>query len=100
MKIRGAINYEREGINPLHIGQSMKNIMGKALVQAHNDLQEVGCPVSNVHYEDLTRNPIETIRHLYQEFGWIFTENYERILRDYLAKDTIKRQQKAQEIQL
>lgn len=87
--------YERESFDPVLIGHSLKNVLGPTFLQAHADLQEVGSPVCNVYYDDLTHNPVETIRSLYKEFGWTFTEKYELLLNEFLAKDSMKRQELA-----
>ena len=51
----------------------------------------------DIQFADIVKDPIEQIKHIYQQFGLEYTESFDTKIRDYLAKDVIKREQLSKE---
>jgi hypothetical protein len=83
--------YDRDACNELELGQNLKKAAAKQLLDVDNDLKATGLNCAHVIFENLTAQPIEVVRSIYQQFGWEFTEEYEQILVDYLEKNRKQR---------
>mmetsp|Transcript_6173 Transcript_6173/g.8167 ORF Transcript_6173/g.8167 Transcript_6173/m.8167 type:complete len:460 (+) Transcript_6173:437-1816(+) len=50
-------------------------------------------PHTSVHYGDLIKDPVGTVKAIYAQLGYEFTNEYEKILVDYIEKDRIHREE-------
>jgi len=50
-------------------------------------------PMANVSYKELIKNPIDTVKRLYKDVGYEFTEEYEGLLKEYIAKNNAEREE-------
>lgn len=55
------------------------------------EIAKANLQCADVVFENLTRDPIETVKSIYRQFDWEFTKEYEQILKNYLAEDEKKR---------
>jgi hypothetical protein len=76
-------------VDPLQIGLETTSYWAQVLIQviqfrhAHPAAQS---RFYDVHYHDLTRDPIGTVRRIYAHFGLPFTQTAEGRMRQYLAQ--------------
>jgi hypothetical protein len=61
---------------------------------ASNDLESRKDPENNAHvlFDNLVRDPINTVRAVYQQLNLEFSSEYEQILKDHVAEDKKKRE--------
>jgi hypothetical protein len=83
--------YEKGSWNDATLGKATKDIIGKALIQSSYEIKESGLDCSHMNYEKLTEDPIESVKNIYQQFGWEYTKEYETLLINYLKDDQEKR---------
>lgn len=95
LKAMHQIYFEQEGRDDHKLGQRVAKISGDLLVNAPSYIQESGLPCSNIVYNNLVADPIGTVKSIYQEYGWTFTPQYEKILKDYLEENAKDRKKKA-----
>lgn len=69
----------------------MLEVTSKILLQAPKDLAVLNTPCAHVLYDNLVKDPIGTVKMVYDTHGWDFTPEYEAILRQFLLDDKRKR---------
>lgn len=83
-----SINLKKLGAGTLRYAEYM-------LSRGHNFFENKSANSSyaqaHVHYTDMMTDPIETIKKLYQELNFDFTDEYESILVEHISKDKEKR---------
>lgn len=84
--------YENECRDDALIGRSVCDLSAQNLVQAPKDMEAANLPCSNVIYNDLIKDPISVVKSIYQQFGWKYTTEYEKIIEAYLEEDRKKRE--------
>ena len=70
----------------------MLEISEKLLVQAPIDIAQSKLPCANVIYNSLISDPISVIKGIYLQFGWDYSEEYERCLLAYLEENRLERE--------
>ena len=61
------------------------------LNSAPKRIEESKLPCSDVIYNKLVADPIQTVKDIYLQFGWNYTSEYEARLQHYLKQDKIHR---------
>lgn len=97
MKSLHQVYYENETRDDKLLGRQICQLSHQYLVQTPKDIEESKLGCSNINYENLVKDPIGTVKQVYQTFGWEFTSQYEEILQSYLAEDKKKRDLKKKE---
>jgi len=46
-------------------------------------------PCADVLYHDLVKDPLQTVKNVYKQFGWEVSAEYETIIKDYLEVRSI-----------
>ena len=57
------------------------------LLQAAKDLEESKLDSFHLVFNDLVERPKESVQKIYKQFGFTYSEEYDRILTDYIAKN-------------
>lgn len=91
------IYYEKESRDDAQLGREISKVSAMALEQGPKDIKEAGLDCSHVNYEDLVSNPLQTVKNIYKQFGWIVTEEYERNILEYLEKNSAEREELKQQ---
>lgn len=87
------VYYENSCRNDAAIGRGLTDLTAKYLKQAPKDIEATKLDCAHVTYNHLIERPVEVVKAIYQQFGWTFTAEYERIINDYLEEN--KRQREA-----
>jgi hypothetical protein len=74
------------------LGKRLKELAAKLISQAPKDIEKAGVPCAHVLFENLTANPIETVKEVYKQFNLEFTSEYEEILKNYLEENRKQRE--------
>jgi len=88
------IYFDKDGRNDAALGGEIAKVTGDLLEKAPKDIAESGLSCFNVTYNTLIADPIGTVKNVYKEYGWTFTEEYEKILQDYLDANRKDREKK------
>ena len=83
--------FERECLDKHEVGVQLTKYVSNAFAEAPKAIEKSGLDCFDVNFNELTKDPIQTVRNLYKAFGWEFTKEYESILVNHLKKDEIKR---------
>lgn len=86
-----SVYFEKDSRDDAALGREVCKVTEKLLSDTPTNMTACGLDYSNVMYHELVKDPLNTIKTLYQQFGWTFTEEYENILTQYLIKDSSKR---------
>ncbi len=87
------MHFDPHQFNAAAMGEAVKCVSRHALFKAMEDFSQSKVAHSDVRYENLVSDPIDTVKRIYAQFGWPFTSEYEQILHDFLAKDAMQRAQ-------
>lgn len=74
------------------LGKAVKHCYENFLSRCADDLEASGRPTSHVTYNNLVKDPVQTVKDVYAQFNWAFTPEYEQILKNFLAEDAAKRE--------
>ena len=85
--------YESAGRDDAKLGRSISDISAKMLQEAPDDIESCGLDKKHVVYNDLVKDPKKTVKEIYSAFNWPYTEEYDRLLDEYLRKNEEERQQ-------
>jgi hypothetical protein len=77
-------------------GKNIHNLTKYLLPKVEKELKELNIPIAHVLYQNLIADPVGTVRHVYKEFGWEVTPEYEVVLQQFL-KDNADRRAKIAE---
>lgn len=86
-----SVYYEPQTMDVKKLGNALNNVSSKLLTDAPKHIEESGCDCAHVVYNDLIKDPMSVLKQIYQQFGWEFTPEYERIVTEHLAADKKKR---------
>jgi hypothetical protein len=92
LKAFHSIYYEKEGRDDSSLGHNTRDVSAKFLLKTPKDIEESGLDCAHCVYNDLIKDPITMIKSIYKQFGWKYTEEYEKLLNDYITADKKKRQ--------
>jgi len=84
--------YEPECRDECELGKKIKYVSEKLLMQAPKDIEESGLESANVVYNELIKDPSNTVKKIYKTFNWDYTVEYDTILQAYLAKNRAERE--------
>jgi hypothetical protein len=87
------VYYHKETCDEAKLGQAFKGLASKYLIQARKDIESSGLNCAHVLFENLTVDPIATVKQVYAQFNWTFTPEYEKILVDYLEVNRKQREE-------
>ena len=74
------------------LGRDTLNLWSEMIKRADHDMGHVDAKEkAHVTYTKLVSDPIGTVKGLYASFGWEYTEEYEKALKEYLAENKKKR---------
>lgn len=73
------------------LGKDTITFWSAMLKRADEDLSTIQVPHSHVKYENLISDPISVVKQLYKQQGWEYTDEYDKILVDYIAENNAKR---------
>lgn len=90
------VYYENNCRDDAKLGKAMKGVFEKALAKATQDVKDTGLDCAHVNYEALVKDPIETVKAIYNQFGWTYTTEYDQILKNHLKEDKAKRDKQKQ----
>jgi hypothetical protein len=83
--------FERDHLDPIDLGRRCVNYVFGVFSQAPAEISRAKLQCADIVFENLTRDPIGTVKSIYRQFDWEYTEEYDRILKSYLAEDEKKR---------
>ena len=83
--------YENECRDDKLLGKAMLKISEQMLNKAPERIEESKLPCSDVIYNQLVADPLQTVKDIYLQFGWNYTSEYEARLQNYLKEDKIRR---------
>ncbi len=69
------------------IGDKVISFWGDALKHAKDECERTGVDVQHVKYEDTIKKPKQVIKDIYKHFGMEYTDEYDKIIDDYLAEN-------------
>ena len=87
--------YEGEFIKLDKLGEDVLNFAKEWIKRADeffSSKESKGHPTANVHYDDLVKDPVGTVRNLYKDLGRSFTDEYEQRLLTYVAENKKQRE--------
>lgn len=83
--------HEAEDAKLDELGQDTIKFWQAMLRKADHDLSTVQIPHSHVRYEKLIKDPVAVVKDIYSSMGWEYTDEYDKILGDYIAENKAKR---------
>jgi len=83
--------YENEDRDEYKMGATILAVSEKLLQDAPREIKESKLPCADVIYNELVKDPIQAVKNIYLQFGWNFTQEYEKILQQFMADDKQKR---------
>lgn len=87
-----SVYYEPENLDPARLGHALNKLSAHLLSTTTDVLKATKCDYTDISYEELIKNPKQTVQAIYQQFHWEFTKEYEQILDKFIADDREKRQ--------
>ena len=84
--------YENECRDDHALGRNMLKVSEDLLAQAPLDIKAAKLPCADVVYEKLVKDPVGTVQKIYLQFGWEYTDDYDKILRAHVEDDRVKRE--------
>ncbi|CAM9918894.1 unnamed protein product [Ectocarpus fasciculatus] len=87
------VYYEPDQCDHHALGKELCSSTGDILNKASKDMEESNLTCGHVVYNELVKNPVETVKKIYKQMGWSFTPEYERIMADYLEENNKKRKE-------
>ena len=85
-----SVYYRPEGLNINLLGANLKQASANVLEQASVDIAESGLNCADIRYADLIKDPVASVKKVYDQFGWVMSEEYKGVLKSYI--DENKRQ--------
>ena len=83
--------YEPEGRNDSELGRKISNFTQKMLQKAPEDIKNAGLDSKHIIYNDLVNDPKAIVKDIYSAFNWPYTEEYDKLLDEYLQKNEEER---------
>ena len=76
------------------IGSTQLDWWSEMLRRADRDVEALSDtnPLAHVKYKELIKDPIATVKRIYEGFGWNFSKKYEEALEEYIQKNKIERE--------
>lgn len=74
------------------LGQTILSLGSYAIDQVQKDIKNSGLDCADVLFENLTSDPIGQVKAVYKQFNWTFTDEYEKVLKDYLEENHKQRE--------
>jgi hypothetical protein len=87
-----SVYYEPENMNTARLGGALNKLSAHLLDTTTDILSTTGCDTANIIYDEMIKDPKSSVQRIYQQFGWEFTKEYEKILDEFIANDQLKRQ--------
>lgn len=87
------VYYEPELCDKPALGKALGDSTGDILNKACQDIEESHLDCGHVMYNELVKNPVETVKNIYKQMGWDFTDEYARIMDNYIADNNSKREE-------
>ena len=88
-----SVYFEKDSRDDAALGREVSKVTAKMLAETPTNMEACKLDYANVMYHELVSDPLNTVKNLYQQFGWAFTEEYENILTQHLIKDSEKRKE-------
>lgn len=82
---------DHQSIDRVTLGKSIRNVTAMILNRAPSDIKESGLKCCNIRYEDVIKDPVNTVKSIYAFYGWDYSEEYDTILREYIRRDDAER---------
>lgn len=86
-----SVFYDSSGLDIPALGQQTKNGCKLMVETAQKDFRDSGLDYAHVKYDELVKDPIGTIRNIYDRWGIEFTPEFEAKLNEFLEADKAKR---------
>lgn len=83
--------YEPSTHDDAALGRAVRDLSADLLERVPRDLAQSGLNSANIVYDSFIADPLGTVKGLYAQLGWVFTAEYEAILKDFLVADAKKR---------
>jgi hypothetical protein len=87
-----SVYYEPECCDKNNLGKIIAEGTGSALKSASRDIAESKLQCGHVVYNDLVSDPIATVKRIYAQMNWPFTDEYQNRLESYLEENRKKRE--------
>lgn len=87
-----SVYYEPECCETDALGKSIAAGTGLALKNASRDIAETNLQCGHVVYNDLVSDPIATVKRIYAQMKWDFSDEYQNRLESYLEENKKKRE--------
>lgn len=85
--------YEKDKFDPNYLGKELSSVAGRLLNRVESDLQIAKLPCADVLFENLTTKPFDSVKAVYQQFGWEYTPEYHSALEKYLEENRKQREE-------
>ena len=83
--------YERECLDSAQMGKTMLRENMHMISSCLSAVDDLNLDCTHVMYDDVVRNPLDTVRQIYKTFNWKYTAEYEEKVKAYLAENGFKR---------
>lgn len=84
--------YEPDCRDDKELGRVLKTVSENVLEQTPKDIAASGLDCAHIVYNDLIKDPLNMVQTIYKQFGWEYTDEYDRILKEYLKKNAEERE--------
>lgn len=84
--------YESDCRDDNKIGESVRNCTEVLLKKTPKDIAASGLDNADISYNSLVKDPMGTVKSVYEQFGWEFTPEYEKVLQAYLDQNRAERE--------
>ncbi len=92
IKAMHQLYFETDGRDDKIMGNNIKKVSCDLLRQAPIDIEESGLDCGHVKFTELMKDPVTVVKKLYKDFQWEYTDEYDKILNQYLEDDAKLRQ--------
>lgn len=92
LALRG-LYFDNSTLDTKECGQRIYSLFSQLVTDAPRFIEESNRPCSHVLFENLTADPVGTVKEVYKQLDLPFTSEYEEIIKAYLESNKMQRKE-------
>lgn len=85
--------YEQNSFDLHQLGKDIAGLAKDMLEAGTKAINDLSLDCAHVNFDRLVSDPIGVVQDIYRHFGWTISDEYARILKEFLDADKIKREE-------